>query len=122
MIQDIDRPDKNGVPAKMQEIALQAKTVLTEHVLSVQTDDNLMSSIQIRGSFDPRETWANGIWENSRYFRFAIIPEKGKRYYSPGEKVTVELRGSWKLPKFRKSTTTPEKALQRIQKWIAQVS
>ena len=116
MIEDISRPDVNGVPPKMLPI-LPLFSPLAELVPvgHARTDDNLMSTIWVAGSFDKRETWANGIFENSRYFRFMISTEKGRRYYSEGDRVTAELttdRG------FRKYTATPEKVAAKIRAWI----
>lgn len=104
---------------RMQAIAdqlTQAISGLTPHLV-VRCDDNLMSNVTLRGSLDPKDAWTNGIWENSRYFRFDIEPAKGQRYYAGGE-VEVALEQSYGVPKFRRSTTTPEKAIERIVKWI----
>ena len=106
--------------AKMQEINDLAQKMLSAKCLKAHTDDNIMSSVTIRGSHDEKETWKYEIWENSRFFMFQVMPEKGKRYYNPGENVTVELLvKSHEIKKpFRKSTSTPEKVIQRIQDWI----
>jgi len=123
-MEDINRPDRRD-PPKMAKIAALAESVvgLTPQCMVV-VDDNLMSSVCVSGSFDEEEKWVNGIWENSRYFRFFINPRKGARYYKQGEKVTIELACKWTLHKehpFRKSTTTPEKAIQRIVAWVEKV-
>lgn len=121
VVHDIDRPDVGGVPPKMQAIAEQVKEALAglAPYLTVSTNDNLMSSVSIRGSFDARETWTNGIWENSRNFRFSIVPMNGKRYYDAAdEKVTVELEQGHRVGKFRKSTATVAKVIERIKAFI----
>lgn len=121
VVHDIDRPDVGGVPPKMQAIAEQVKEALAGLVpyLTVGTNDNLMSSVSIRGSFDARETWTNGIWENSRNFRFSIVPMNGKRYYDAADdKVTVELEQGRRVGKFRKSTATVAKVIERIKAFI----
>lgn len=93
-------------------------------VLSVTASDTLMSSVWVTGSFDPKENWNNGIFENSRYFRFHITPAENCRYYIPevDTRVTVELAyKSYTVDKgFRKSTTYPERAAERIAKWLAE--
>ncbi len=129
VVQDVDRPDTNQKP-KMWELGQQLVKAL-EGVevpyLTVSTDDNLMSSIWVVGSFDKKESWEYGIFENSKGFRISIIPEKGKRYYTPGDRVTVEWsyigyfrdsNGFHVLTHPRKSTTTPEKAFEKIRKWL----
>lgn len=59
---------------------------------------------------DPRHTWVNGIFENSRYGRFTIDPRDG----------TIEMFVSSKVGKFRKARfTTPEQAVAKIAKWLA---
>jgi len=123
-IQDIDRPDVMGTPPKMASVCEAATSALNAAWLKITTDDNICSSIHIRGSLDPRETWGNGIFENSRYFRFFIRPMGGRRYYSPDDpKVTVELisMGSG-MPKFRKSTSNPGVAIARIKAWLAKAT
>jgi len=107
---------------KMYDICEQTKKTLDDitPVLNIKTDDNLMSSIQIRGSFDPREKWNFGIFQNSRYFIFAIVPTKGKRYYDSADpKVTVDLWSShYDLKKFRKYTGPVEKVILKIREWM----
>jgi hypothetical protein len=117
---DLDRPDIGKAP-KMQAIADSASARFCKApYIRVATDDNLCSSVSIRGSFDTE--WSGGIFQNSRYFYFSICPSKGKRYYDPAtdDKVTVELDGaSYKIEgKFRKYTGPPEKCIARIAKWI----
>ena len=117
VVQDIDRPDVNGTAPKMAPVRDRIDVALSGivPVLRVSTDDNIMSSVSVRGSLDPRDEWANGIEENSRHFRFSIVPQKGARYYTEGDdKVTVELatvHGKLgRAKKFRKRTTTIDKA------------
>lgn len=114
MIEDIKRPDVGGVLPKMHAIAELAKTVLSAPFLKITTDDNLCSCVDIVGSFDAKETWSNGIFENSRYFRLAIMPQG--RYYTEGENVSV-LLNSGKV-KFRKYTGTPESCIGKVRKWL----
>jgi len=126
IVQDIYCPDVNGVQPKMQAICEQTKQALeglAPH-LSIKTDDNLGSSVCIRGNHTPREEWANGIYENGLYFTIFIWPERGKRYYEEGDtKVTVELStASYKLTdrigKLRKYTGPVDKVLAKIVKWL----
>src|SRR6185437_8108406 len=56
MIEDTQRPDKDGVPAKMQAVCDLFRQGLTAPVLRITTDDNLCSSVFICGSFDAKET------------------------------------------------------------------
>ncbi|WP_107670403.1 hypothetical protein [Cyanothece sp. BG0011] len=121
VIHDVDRPDINGVKPKMQAIADSLRESLPPLPFSsLKCDDNLMSSIHLKASFDDRAEWSNGIFENSLYFIVSIHPQKGKRYYQEGEKVSVEINSkSYKIPtKFRKYTGTPEKAIGKIVAWI----
>jgi len=115
---DVDRPDVDR-PAKMQAIADSAREALAAlqiPYLNIRADDNLCSSVTISGSLDA-QPWPNGIFQNSRHFQFSITP-KG-RYYTPGDKVTVELNGGYyTLGKFRKSTGPADKALARVAAWI----
>jgi hypothetical protein len=97
---------------------LATQTITGPPYLRISTDDNLMSSLWVSGSFDAPETWANGIYENSRGFRFVITPHKGKRYYVAGEPVTVELVRGKRIAPFRTYTGTPDKVLQKIAAWI----
>jgi len=125
VIEDIGRPDIGNTPAKMLGIGVAMQVAIdgiTLDCLNVTSDDNIMSSVWVRGSFDPRDSWANGIFMNSRWFMFSIVPAKGARYYDSETeiKVTVELDNvSHKISrKFRKSTTTSTKAIERIREWI----
>lgn len=120
VVQDVDRPDINGVYPKMFPICEQVKQTLvpTPH-MNIYTNDNIMSSVMIVGSLDARENWINGIYENSRYFRFDIKPMNGKRYYDvTDDKVTVELTCKYTLSKFRKYTGPVNKVIAKIQEWI----
>lgn len=129
VVQDVDRPDINQKP-KMWELGQQLVKALegvTVPFLTVSTSDNLMSGIWVVGSFDKKESWEYGIFENSKGFKIFISAEKGKRYYTPGDRVTVEWsyigffrdsNGFHTLTHPRKSTTTPEKAFEKIRKWL----
>ena len=123
-VTDIDRPDVNGVQPKMYEVeSLAFAELYTDPMIPymrIDCDDNIMSTVNIAGTFDPRELWGGGIWQNANYFQFAIQPEKEQRYYIAGEKVTIELvHKSHKIAaKFRKYTGTPEKAIAKIKSWI----
>ena len=120
VVNDIDRPDVGGVLAKMHGICEQTKIALDGMTpfLRIFTDDNLMSSVTVRGAFEPKEEWSYGIFENATSFMFHISPDGGKRYYTEGEKVTVELISSkWTLPKFRKYTGPIDKVLAKIKEW-----
>ncbi len=117
---DLDRP--NDKAPKMGDIADIAREAIQAPWLCIVTDDNLCSSVFVRGSFDTE--WHGGIFQNSRYFHFSICPEKGKRYYTSGERVTVELIGvSHEISgKFRKYTGPPEKCIARVVRWISENS
>lgn len=126
VVQDIDRPDVNGVPPKMLGIceALKAATAGIVPVLTVTTDDNVCSSIHFRGSFDAKEKWLYGIFENSRYFRFMLNASGNRRYYTEGDTITAELiscggnSSERAAMKFRKYTSTPEKVISKLQEWL----
>ena len=120
VVHDRDRPDVGGVPAKMQAIGDACQAALSAEWLKITTDDNLCSSVVVRGALDAEDKWSGGIWQNGLYFMFMISPEREQRYYEPGMKVIVEMHVvSYKLKgSFRKSTTTPDKAIARIQQWI----
>lgn len=123
-VQDIDRPDVCRTEPKMHSIWETCVKMISKNMiigyLSIHTDDNIMSSVTIRGSFDSPSEWKNGIKYNSRHFRFAIVPMKGKRYYDCYDrKVTVELEHCQSnLSNFRKYTATPEKVIAKIKAWI----
>ena len=119
-VQDINQP--NSQP-KMEAVGVQVQEALTglTPFLTVQTDDKFMSSVYVRGSHDPKDQWPGNIWENSRYFALHIVAEKGKRYYTEGERVTVEVsHASHKLnnSKLRKYTGPVDKAIAKIIAWI----
>ena len=90
VVTDIDF-DETATP-RMQAIRDQLAKALDGlcPVMGIKTDDNIMSSVIISGSLDPREEWANGIYENSRYFRL-MLSSKGSRYYEEGNQIVVEL-------------------------------
>lgn len=120
VVRDVDHPDVDGVTPKMQAIATACEAALNAEYLNITTDDNLCSSVCVKGALDSKDKWSGGIWQNGLWFMFWINPEKGQRYYEPGMKVTVELHVvSYKLEvKFRKSTTTSDKVVDKIAKWI----
>jgi hypothetical protein len=114
-------PKIDAKPPKMFNIALQTSQTLTATPwFQCRASDNLCSTVDIRGSFDAQETWANGIKENSRYFRFTIQPAKGKRWYDDGDTLTVELEQAYQMTKFRKYTGPIDKILAKINAWIAE--
>jgi len=125
IVQDVDRPDVNGTPPKMIDIC-QAAIQATKNIvpfIKINANDNLMSTVSIRGSFDKKINWNNGVFENSCHFIFFITPQKGKRYYDPtDEKVTLELIGGNTHHiinhKHRKYTGTIDKVINRLKAWL----
>lgn len=123
---DIDRPDINQ-PAKMHKIVSSiikdAEILQTLGFYKIVCDDNLMSSIKIYGSLDQKQNWPHGIFENSKYFIFFVSTQGGKRYYTEGDKITVEfLNGCYKFKsKFRKYTGTQEQVLNKIASWVDKI-
>ena len=106
---------------KMIEVADMVKSSgLSAPFLVVSESDNIMSSVTIRGSLDPKETWANGIFQNSRYFLFTITPPKGQRYFDGDSgKVVVELLCG-DVGKFRKYTGPANQAVAKLVKFLKQ--
>jgi hypothetical protein len=122
IVQDVDRPDVGGVPPKMAKVRDEVAASLEKLMLPflvVQTDDNLMSSVWIRGSFQPRTSWSNGIFHNSPYFQIRLIPAKGGRYYVDGADVEMELTTKCSsLSKLRKYTGPVAKVIPKLVKWV----
>jgi hypothetical protein len=122
VVQDIDRPDVNGVAPKMQAICEVVRKTLDGTVgwLSVSTDDNIMSSVWIQGTLENREEWKYGIFHNASHFLIRIMPANGKRYYdATDEKVTLELcTRSRKLSALRKYTGPKEKVIAKLKAWV----
>lgn len=87
--------------------------------IKVFASDNLMSCVNVIGSFDPKETWENGIRENGRYFHLMVMPTK-ERYYDPAvdARLKVELLSSGLKRRFRKYTNMPDLVVKRIIKWV----
>ena len=122
-VQSIDRPDVNGTPAKMAaicEAVIAALVGCQAGWLKITTDDNIMSSVTIRGTVQPKDQWSYGIFHNARYWIIHVFPMKGKRYYDPADpKVTVKLSSSGiGTAKFRKYTGPVDKVTAKVRAWI----
>lgn len=113
--------------ARMQKIADQYREALQKLELPhlvVSTNDNIMSSVSISVSLDPREKWSNGIFENSRYFQFLIFPgaSEKQRWYHEGDPVRMELLSkgyrSDQIKNLRKYTGPVEKAIPKLVAYI----
>lgn len=117
MVLDTQRPDVNGTAPRMFEIA-EAVKPLSAGVpfFKVECDDNLCSSVVVRGSFQPRDQWANGIFQNSPHFVVRVAPKT--RYYTPGDDVTLELLSGSKVAKLRKYTAQPAKVIAKLKGWL----
>lgn len=64
--------------------------------------------VSFRVSLDKKETWVNGIFENSRYSIFTYIPTDGKLLQN----------SCYKVSKFRKTTIKDEsQVLEKILVW-----
>lgn len=129
VVQDVKRPDVGGVPPKMKAVgelvegALRPRTQRGDAgklgYLNIQTNDNLGSSVCVRLTREVPGAWSNGIFHNARYVIAFFRPQGGKRYYGAGEGVTVEVSSSGQgVPKFRKYTSTPEKAVAKFNEWL----
>lgn len=67
-------------------------------------------SVMLTVSLDPRETWVNGILENSRFARLTFnYPERSIELFS----------GDHRVNRFRKTRfKTPQDAVAKVEKWI----
>jgi len=123
VVHDVDRPDVNGVPPKMKgvrdEVSVALSRLSAVPYLTVTTDDNLMSSVWIKGSFQPRAQWEHNIFQNSPYFQIRLCPAKGQRYYEEGADMEMELCTKCStLSKLRRYTGPLSKILPKLEKWI----
>lgn len=117
VVHDVDRPDVNGVPPKMLAIADQVRAALSAPFLTVETNDNLCSSVIIRGSFQAKEEWSGGIFYNSPFFMLILTPPG--RYYKEGDRITAKLStNSRQVKKFRAYTGSPENVVAKIKTWL----
>lgn len=122
-VQDVDRPDVNGTTPKMQAIKQAADNALNgilPHLL-IHTDDNIMSSVSLWATKEPKEQWPNGIFHNAHYVIASITPAKDQRYYNPNTDplVTVKVSSTGSdVPKFRKYTGTPDKAINKLKDYL----
>ncbi len=124
VVHDMDRPDVNGVLPKMNDICEKTKTALEGSLpwLRIDTNDNIMSSVTIRGTKEPKDQWINGIFHNARYFIISIVPPDGDRYYTGQDTVTVKLDSvGFRDVKFRKYTGPVEKVIAKIKEFIAKM-
>lgn len=68
------------------------------------------ASVFLKVSLDSRETWVNGIYENSRYAIFCVSVNTGK----------VEMISGHNVGKFRKCSVKNENhCLEKIRAWLS---
>ena len=75
--------------------------------LPLSTDD-----MAVAISFDAKETWASGIYQNSRHVQLAV-----RFLHGTGQAEISRLAGSAKLP-FRKRRVAMSRVETVIQEWI----
>jgi hypothetical protein len=116
---------KHAILDAALEIADLAKSIPVPYVRTSvsQIGGPHRASTIVTVGFDPRETWTNGIFENSRYARFDVSPGPqfspyaGKSTTEP----TIELISGHGVPKFRKARfKTPAEAIAKIAKWASE--
>jgi hypothetical protein len=93
------------------ELANQLKGLPVPYVATrvLQLGGPARASVGLSLSFDPKESWPNGIFENSRHAKFSVNPEDG----------TIEQLTGWKVNKFRKARfKSSREALQKLAAWI----
>lgn len=89
-------------------------------VFNVFADDNIASSVVVRGTFDPKNGWENGLFQNSRYFIFFIRLAKNYRWndmYHEGDNITIKLLSKLEV-EFPEFTGTPDEAVNLMIQWI----
>lgn len=128
MVYSTERPDINGgQPMMLSLVKLFNTNPDTERIpfYKVWCDDNTISSIEIKIALDPRSTWKNKLYINSRHILFSVIPASGNRYYCIGEEITIKVdafSNDFKqitgFKKFRKYTGTPEQCADKLKKWV----
>ncbi len=123
MINELSRgtTSTGGMEKIEEEVKVSVEGLLP--FLTVHASGNLMSSVTIRGTKEPREEWGNGIFHNATYFIMSITPAKGVRYYTGEPEVTVELisAGNPREMKFRKYTGPIAKVVGKIQEYVLKV-
>lgn len=68
-------------------------------------------SVFVHASLDPKATWANGIYHNSRYSIFCLSDGKME-----------QISRNHTLPKFRKATIKDmDAAVSKAKAWVAKV-
>lgn len=74
-------------------------------------------TIMLTISADPRETWVNGILQNSTYANFSIDHTGALELFSGGRKYLPD--GSSRSIKFRKTrVTSAEQAVAKLNAWV----
>lgn len=95
-----------------QQVADEIQNRLSEIVPFVRTSISSLGnspSLAIRISLDEKDTWQNGIFENSRYSIFMIHQEEGK---------IEQLSLHYQLKKFRKCRAkSVDNVVQKITQW-----
>lgn len=105
----------------LSAVAIALETALAGKLpfCNVVASDRICSSVCIHASHDERETWANRIFHNSRYFIAHVRPANGERVYTGGALVCEVFSSHYGLPvKFRKVTGTAEKIAAKLAAWV----
>jgi hypothetical protein len=108
-------------PKKMSDVVDALKTEIQKlfpnSFLQVSKDSNLMDSLSIRFSIEPKSEWKNGIFHNAQYI-ILMIDEKGKRYETGQGPYQVEVLSSQLPIKFRKKTGTLDAVVGHVVKFF----
>jgi len=92
------------------DIAERAKALPVPYVTASvsQLGGPARASATVKLSLDPKDSWVNGIFQNSRHALFSVDPRD----------MSIEMFSGSKVPKFRKARfKTPAEAIAKIAKW-----
>ena len=88
----------------------------------VRVSRNIMDSIGIWFSLEPREQWVNNIFHNASHIILMINEKNGRQREGDSGIYEVSAGSAYKLPKFRKATGHGEKIVAHIIKYFKSIA
>lgn len=98
------------------------KSLFPNSYLAVRLSHNIMDSIGIWFSLEPKENWVNNIFHNASHIILMINEKNGKQREGDSGIYTVSAGSIYNLPKFRKATGHGEKIVAHIIKYFKSIA
>ena len=113
----MSKGDKSVLAAMVDPIKDEISKIFPKAYLNVYAEGNLMDSLTVKFSVEPRSEWPSGIFQNAKYI-VLHVEEKDRRYETGFGPYVAESISEYLPIHFNKKTGTKEQVIKHISRFF----